>query len=154
MISIEPEAMNILRTPPQVLAERAKAQEEMQLQWEKAVEKATKEGSEPPAKPAALEPPSTEVSKEDPPFVLPPYASPFIFIPPYIEPSFATCSAIYLRHPTARPGYSEVPTPYDADGEIVRFAWEWYQRHRPRIRGWKKDLRERMEKGKSGWNGI
>lgn len=68
------------------------------------------------------------------PFKLPPYASPFIFIPAYIEPSFKTCSAIYLRHPTARPGYSEIPTPYHADGEIVRLAWEWYTRVRPRMR--------------------
>ncbi|THH16309.1 hypothetical protein EW146_g4312 [Bondarzewia mesenterica] len=68
------------------------------------------------------------------PFNLPAYASPFIFIPAYIEPSFATCSAIYVRHPTARPGYSEIPTPYDADGEVVRLAWEWYSKVRPRMR--------------------
>ncbi|KAF8869933.1 hypothetical protein BD779DRAFT_1582962 [Infundibulicybe gibba] len=68
------------------------------------------------------------------PFYLPTYASPWIFIPAYIEPSFSTCSAIYVRHPTARPGYSEIPTPYDADGEVVRFAWEWYVKRRPRVR--------------------
>ncbi|KAF8628844.1 hypothetical protein AX17_005904 [Amanita inopinata Kibby_2008] len=68
------------------------------------------------------------------PFNLPPYASPWLFIPSYIEPSFKTCSAIYVRHPTARPGYSEIPTPYDADGEVVRFAWEWYAQRRPRVR--------------------
>ncbi|KAI0328766.1 alpha-L RNA-binding motif-containing protein [Cubamyces sp. BRFM 1775] len=68
------------------------------------------------------------------PFHLPPYASPFIFIPAYLEPSFATCSVIYLRHPTARPGYSEIPTPWDADGEIVRLTWEWYSKRRMRIR--------------------
>jgi len=68
------------------------------------------------------------------PFHLPPYASPFIFIPAYIEPSFATCSAVYLRHPTARPGYSEIPTPYDADGELMRMGWEWYSKRRSRIR--------------------
>ncbi|KAF8880497.1 hypothetical protein BD779DRAFT_1548531 [Infundibulicybe gibba] len=68
------------------------------------------------------------------PFYLPTYASPWIFIPAYIEPSFSTCSAIYMRHPTARPGYSEIPTPYDADGEVVRFAWEWYAKRRPRVR--------------------
>lgn len=68
------------------------------------------------------------------PFHLPPYASPFIFVPAYIEPSFTTCSAVYLRHPTARPGYSEIPTPYDADGELMRMAWEWYSKRRSRIR--------------------
>lgn len=68
------------------------------------------------------------------PFYLPHYASPWLFIPAYIEPNFATCSAVYIRHPTARPGYSEIPTPYDADGEIVRYAWEWYVKNRPRVR--------------------
>ncbi|KAK2467908.1 hypothetical protein APHAL10511_000203 [Amanita phalloides] len=68
------------------------------------------------------------------PFYLPPFASPWLFIPSYIEASFKTCSAIYVRHPTARPGYSEIPTPYDADGEVVRFAWEWYTERRPRLR--------------------
>lgn len=68
------------------------------------------------------------------PFHLPEFASPFLFVPAYIEVSYLTCSAIYVRHPTARPGYSEIPTPYEADGEIVRLAWEWYQRVRPRVR--------------------
>ncbi|KZT02916.1 uncharacterized protein LAESUDRAFT_791048 [Laetiporus sulphureus 93-53] len=68
------------------------------------------------------------------PFHLPPYASPSIFIHAYIEPSFATCSAVYLCHPTALPGYSEIPTPYDADGELVRAAWEWYSHVRPCMR--------------------
>lgn len=62
------------------------------------------------------------------PFNLPDYAAPFVFVPPYLEVSFPTCSAIYVRHPTAGPGYSEIPTPYAADGEIVRLAWEWYQK--------------------------
>lgn len=57
------------------------------------------------------------------PFHLPDYASPFLFVPAYLEPSFATCSAVYLRHPTARPGVSEVPSPYEADGEVMRLAW-------------------------------
>ncbi|KAF9074737.1 hypothetical protein BDP27DRAFT_1213996 [Rhodocollybia butyracea] len=80
------------------------------------------------------------VNKEDPksavltPFHLPLYASPWLFVPAYIEPNFGTCSAIYVRHPTARPGYSEIPTPYDADGEIMRLTWEWYSKRRPRIR--------------------
>lgn len=65
---------------------------------------------------------------------LPEYSAPWLFIPAYIEPSFNTCSAIYVRHPTARPGYSEIPSPYDADGEVMRFAWEWYVRRRPRMR--------------------
>ncbi|PWN30849.1 alpha-L RNA-binding motif-containing protein, partial [Jaminaea rosea] len=34
------------------------------------------------------------------PFNLPPFAAPSLFVPPYLEVSFAACSAIYLRHPT------------------------------------------------------
>ncbi|KAF8714472.1 alpha-L RNA-binding motif-containing protein, partial [Rhizoctonia solani] len=71
-------------------------------------------------------------------FSLPAYASPHLFIPAYIEPAFNTCSAVYIRHPTARPGYSEIPSPFGADGEVMRFTWEWYKRHRPRMRS-KKD---------------
>lgn len=66
---------------------------------------------------------------------LPDYAAPFLFIPAYLEVSFVTCSAVYVRHPTARKGYSELPTPYDADGEVMRLAWEWYVKVRPRMRG-------------------
>ncbi|KAI0300090.1 hypothetical protein B0F90DRAFT_1724733 [Multifurca ochricompacta] len=76
------------------------------------------------------------------PFQLPAYASPFIFIPAYLEVSFATCSVVYVRHPTARPGYSEIPTPYDADGEVVRLAWEWYSKVRPRNRSKRQLARE------------
>lgn len=61
------------------------------------------------------------------PFDLPDYSAPFLFIPAYLEVSFPTCSAIYVRHPTARPGYSEIPTPYDADGEVMRLGWEYYK---------------------------
>jgi len=76
------------------------------------------------------------------PFNLPAYASPFIFVPAYLEVSFATCSVVYVRHPTARPGYSEIPTPYDADGEVVRLAWEWYSKVRPRNRSKRQLARE------------
>jgi len=68
------------------------------------------------------------------PFRLPKYASPWLFIPAYIEVSFKTCSGVYVRHPTARPGYSEIPTPYDADGTLIRYAWEWYVQRMPRMR--------------------
>lgn len=86
----------------------------------------------PPATPAMIEKAHDEMPTT--PFYLPLYASPWLFIPSYIEPSFKTCSAIYVRHPTARPGYSEIPTPYDADGEVVRFAWEWYVKRRTKVR--------------------
>ncbi|KAI6032648.1 hypothetical protein F5J12DRAFT_179911 [Pisolithus orientalis] len=91
---------------------------------------ATEKSSPHSPEPAAEESPTEKLT----PFNLPPYASPFIFLPAYAEVSFPTCSAVYVRHPTARPGYSEIPTPYDADGEIVRLAWEWYSKRRPRNR--------------------
>ncbi|ORY89287.1 hypothetical protein BCR35DRAFT_275734 [Leucosporidium creatinivorum] len=70
--------------------------------------------------------PTTPAGPKPLPFHLPDFAAPFLFIPPYIEPSFQTCSAIYLRHPTAAPGVSEVPSPYEADGEVMKLAWEYY----------------------------
>lgn len=69
------------------------------------------------------------------PFELPDYSAPFLFIPAYLEVSFPTCSAIYVRHPTARPGVSEIPTPYDADGEVMRLGWEFYKGVGRRRRG-------------------
>lgn len=139
MISVDPEAMTILRPPPQ--SQKAESTKE---EKESSAEASETEGSSETTKAA---------TKADPPFALPPYAAPFIFVPAYLEVSFATCSAIYVRHPTARPKYSEIPSPYDADGEIVRFAWEWYGKNRTRIRGWKREMRDIMEKGKSGWDG-
>lgn len=84
------------------------------------------------------------------PFFLPPYAAPFLFIPAYLEVSFLTCSVIYLRHPTARPGYSEIPTPYEADGEVMRLAWEWYGKVKPKIRSKTQRAREPTNRKVSG----
>ena len=53
------------------------------------------------------------------PFNLPTYTSPFIFILAYLEVSFMMCSVVYVRHPTTRLSYSEIPTPYDADREVM-----------------------------------
>ncbi|CEL53533.1 Putative 37S ribosomal protein S4-like OS=Schizosaccharomyces pombe (strain 972 / ATCC 24843) GN=SPBC13G1,01c PE=2 SV=1 [Rhizoctonia solani AG-1 IB] len=86
-------------------------------------------------------------------FSLPAFASPHLFIPAYIEPAFNTCSAVYVRHPTARPGYSEIPSPFGADGEVMRFAWEWYKRHRPRMRS-KKNTWINPSGERGNWNMI
>lgn len=72
-------------------------------------------------------------AKQSPPeqtawFTLPAYAAPHLFIPAYLETNFNTCSAVYVRHPTARPGYSEIPSPYDADGDVMNMAWEWFKK--------------------------
>ncbi|KAH8925240.1 alpha-L RNA-binding motif-containing protein [Atractiella rhizophila] len=68
------------------------------------------------------------------PFRLPEFASPFLFVPPYLQVSFTTCSAVYFRHPTAKPGWSEIPTPYEADGLTLRMCWEYYCANGRRIR--------------------
>ena len=57
-----------------------------------------------------------------------PYMSAFAFIPRYLEVNPAICAAVYLRHPVARPGLGEVPTPFGVgtSGE----AFNWYLRRR------------------------
>lgn len=56
------------------------------------------------------------------------YMSAFAFIPRYLEVNQNICAAVYLRHPVARPGIAEVPTPF---GEPVgTAAFTWYLRRR------------------------
>ena len=57
-----------------------------------------------------------------------PYMSPFAFIPRYLEVNQNVCSAVYLRHPVARPGLAEVPTPFHL--ETSQLAFSWYLRRR------------------------
>ncbi|RDL33774.1 Alpha-L RNA-binding motif [Venustampulla echinocandica] len=56
------------------------------------------------------------------------YMSAFAFIPRYLEVNHNICSAVYLRHPVARPGLAEVPTPFDAG--TMQLAFNWYLRRR------------------------
>lgn len=56
------------------------------------------------------------------------YMSAFAFIPRYLEVNQNICSAVYLRHPVARPGLAEVPTPLNA--EAMGLAFNWYLRRR------------------------
>lgn len=56
------------------------------------------------------------------------YMSPFAFIPNYLEVHQKVCSAVYLRHPVARPGLGEVPTPFTS--ETLGLAHNWYLRRR------------------------
>lgn len=56
------------------------------------------------------------------------FMSAFAFIPRYLEVNQNICSAVYLRHPVARPGLAEVPTPFGQEtGEL---AHNWYLRRR------------------------
>lgn len=57
-----------------------------------------------------------------------PYMSPFAFIPRYLEVNQNICAAVYLRHPVARQGAAEVPTPFPHD--ISQLAFNWYLRRR------------------------
>ncbi|KAH7384785.1 hypothetical protein BKA64DRAFT_149172 [Cadophora sp. MPI-SDFR-AT-0126] len=57
-----------------------------------------------------------------------PYMSAFAFIPRYLEVNHKICSAVYLRDPVARPGLTEVPTPFPQ--EIQQLAFTWYLRRR------------------------
>ncbi|MCJ1482780.1 mitochondrial 37S ribosomal protein nam9 [Schaereria dolodes] len=56
------------------------------------------------------------------------YMSAFAFIPRYLEVHHKICSAVYVRHPVARPGFAEVPTPYAL--EVNGLAFNWYLRRR------------------------
>lgn len=42
-----------------------------------------------------------------------PFLAPFAILPHHLEISFKTCHAVYLRDPVARPGHSEVISPFD-----------------------------------------
>lgn len=61
-------------------------------------------------------------------FVPKPFMSAFAFVPSYLEVSYDTCSAIYLRDPVARPGLTEVPSPLPAN--VHALAANFYQRGR------------------------
>jgi hypothetical protein len=56
------------------------------------------------------------------------FMSAFAFIPSYLEVNQNICSAIYLRHPVARKGSAEVPTPFTSN--INQLAFNWYLRRR------------------------
>ena len=71
-------------------------------------------------------------SSESKPYALPwmprEYMSPFAFIPRYLEVNQNICAAVFLGHPTARPGMAEVPTPFPE--QINANAFAWYLRRR------------------------
>ncbi|CCK72016.1 mitochondrial 37S ribosomal protein uS4m KNAG_0I02300 [Huiozyma naganishii CBS 8797] len=54
------------------------------------------------------------------------FLAPFAILPHHIEVSFKTCTAIYLRDPVARPGHSEVITPFDMS--VHERAYMYYVR--------------------------
>ena len=52
----------------------------------------------------------------------------FAFIPRYLEVNQNICSAVYLRHPVAKPGLGELPTPFHP--ETGQLTFNWYLRRR------------------------
>lgn len=55
-----------------------------------------------------------------------PFMAPFAFIPRYLEVNHKICAAVYLRHPVARAGKTEVPTPFNY--ATSQLAFNWYLR--------------------------
>lgn len=53
-----------------------------------------------------------------------PFMSAFAFIPRYLEVNPNICAAVYLRHPVARKGMAEVPTPFNY--LTNQLAHNWY----------------------------
>ncbi|KAI1382033.1 alpha-L RNA-binding motif-containing protein [Hypoxylon crocopeplum] len=56
------------------------------------------------------------------------YMAPFAFVPRYLEVNHNICAAVYLRHPVARLGSAEVPTPFPES--VNQLAFNWYLRRR------------------------
>lgn len=127
--------------------------------------------SEDPAPEVKTKQAGTELAPGVLPFHLPPFAAPFLFVPPYLDVSFRTCSAIYLHHPTLSQHVvrsrdndssggrrysqllyrSDIPSPYPAHGDIFGLAWELYARNAPRVRA---DERRTKLLGRVGRNGF
>ncbi|WVQ71900.1 hypothetical protein IAR50_001442 [Cryptococcus sp. DSM 104548] len=121
VFTVEPSAIVMLQPPKQ---KSAPAEE---VESEEAAE-----GEEVPETP--LPPSQTASTSASSYFKLPEFAQPHIFVPAYLLPSYLTCSAVYVRHPTARANYSEIPSPYDAGGELMSLGWEYFKRAAPRMR--------------------
>ncbi|KAK7926980.1 30S ribosomal subunit S4 [Apiospora marii] len=112
-------------TPTESSSEKATRQEpprsidDLNAEELKALQRLIHEEEENPADPA--KPYHTPWKPRD-------YMSPFAFIPRYLEVNQNVCSAVYLRHPVARVGSAEVPTPFGY--QINQLAFNWYLRRR------------------------
>ncbi|KAK4054521.1 hypothetical protein OIV83_001015 [Microbotryomycetes sp. JL201] len=126
LISVDPEAVSTLK--PNKTAITAEPSEKDTEQSQDASSSSETDASAAAEPPSSTAPQSSSAARGKKPlrFELPEYASPFLFVPAYLEVSWTTCSAVYLRDPSPGPGMSEVPSPYEADGEVMRLAWEYY----------------------------
>ena len=55
-----------------------------------------------------------------------PFMPAFAFVPRFLEVNHKICSAVYLRHPVARPGLAEVPSPFPST--VMGLSYNWYLR--------------------------
>lgn len=51
------------------------------------------------------------------------WMKPWVFVPRYLEVNHKICAAVYLRHPVARKGQGEVPTPFHYFSNQLAHAW-------------------------------
>lgn len=126
LVTVEPAAITFLRAPGALAPAPEKRSEEAAAKEPSEDVEAKVEGYQPPAKELPPKPQAPAAEPQPRNLALPPFSAPFLFVPPYLEVSYNTCSVIYLRDPTAGPGSSEIATPYDADGEVMKLTWEWY----------------------------
>ncbi|KAF4125259.1 S4 domain [Geosmithia morbida] len=68
--------------------------------------------------------PVDETKAYNTPWAPRPYMKPFVFVPRYLEVNHKICAAVYLRHPVARRGAGEVPTPFSF--LTNQLAHNWY----------------------------
>lgn len=139
LFSVDPQAIPMLSKQVAEQGKKQKQVVETPAESSEYSEDPTSETSPDTEKSESEIKPTSKSTSKDAYFTLPLYAAPHLFIPAYLEPNFKTCACVYVRHPTARPGYSEVPSPYDADGEVMSLAWEWFKKKGEyRVRGGRK----------------
>lgn len=152
MISVDPQYVHTLRRKPkkEEAVEELVVQEEQQQEGEGA-EAASTATSPPTASSSATEasppsnstestsstttvsppPPTSSSTKYSPslggqglPFVPHPFMAPWMFIPPYLEVNYPTCSTVFLRSPLPQPDRVEVPSPLPPS--VHQLGFEWY----------------------------
>ncbi|KAK4231381.1 putative rRNA binding protein [Podospora fimiseda] len=133
------ESLNQLLTNLEITPTERKQKEIAEAAAEKAAEAEEEEASKDAVSPEEeailrrlIEEEKTNPHDPTKPYLTPwrprPYMSAFAFIPRYLEVNHKICAAVYLRHPVARPGKSEVPTPFSYD--TSQLAFNWYLRRR------------------------
>jgi hypothetical protein len=94
--------------------------------------------AKPPTVPKPLTPTHYPALPSDPSgardFSLPAWSGPSLFVPGYLQPNWHYCTLVYLRHPTARWNMCEIPSPFNAKGDLMKTAWEWWTSRRTRMK--------------------